>query len=225
MDNVTTKKVIEDWDNAFPQLSIYAQDKLYKVVGPLIFGLEIIKLPRTEEYRPHFTVYALWENTVKDCLAYPIYLSEFKDNRGFQYSIPYEQHKLKFNEVAENVKKQLPLPLEGSITIHKMTTVFQDYAKRPPLSAAPNSYFQANSMEARFKSEIYVGSNMAVSTLNEIRRKEWDVAHFKACNVDYKQWVEELDVLIKDPSVFLKKVKVNKLDKKIVQLPEVELLS
>ena len=54
------KQVAEDWQNAFPQLVKYAQNKYYKILGSVIVGIELIKLPKAEDYRPHFVIYSLW---------------------------------------------------------------------------------------------------------------------------------------------------------------------
>ena len=54
------KKISDDWGNAFPQLSKYTQNKYYKILGSLLIGIELIKLPRVEEYSPHFVIYSLF---------------------------------------------------------------------------------------------------------------------------------------------------------------------
>jgi hypothetical protein len=114
------KKVIVDWQNAFPQLAMYSQDKLYKVVGPVIIGIELIKLPRTNEYRPHFVVYSLFgnkmENDVKACLSGPILLKEYSNKKGFQYDIPYEKHGAFFIDVIDSVRKQTPIAFDCNIS-------------------------------------------------------------------------------------------------------------
>src|SRR5690606_14982485 len=96
------KKVIGDWQNAFLELTAFAQNKLYKVVGATVIGLELIKLPRIEEYRPHFVIYPLWEKDVKTNLDYPILLKEFENKKGFQYDIPYEKHRMFFDDVLDS---------------------------------------------------------------------------------------------------------------------------
>ncbi len=48
------KKVAAEWQSSFPELTQYAENKLYKLLGPLIIGIELIKLPRSPKYRPHF---------------------------------------------------------------------------------------------------------------------------------------------------------------------------
>jgi len=60
-DKTIKKKVIEDWQNAFPQLTMYAQNKLYKIVGSCVLGIELIKSPHTESYSPYFVLYPIWK--------------------------------------------------------------------------------------------------------------------------------------------------------------------
>jgi hypothetical protein len=59
----TSNAVNIDWENALPQLTLYAKNKLYKRVRPLIAGIELIKLPMSDEYSPHFVIYPLWKKT------------------------------------------------------------------------------------------------------------------------------------------------------------------
>jgi hypothetical protein len=103
IDKAIKKKVIEDWQNAFPQLTMYAQDKLYKTVGAIIIGLELIKSPLTDTYSLYFVIYPLWKKDVKTSLDYPIFLKEFKNKKGFQYDIPYEKHNVFFNDVLDSI--------------------------------------------------------------------------------------------------------------------------
>ena len=76
------KEIFKAWQNAFPQLTLYSQNNLYKKVGPIIIGIELIRLPRTEEYRPHFVMYPLWKKDILTCLSIPIILKEYKNKKG-----------------------------------------------------------------------------------------------------------------------------------------------
>ena len=78
IDKEIKKKVTEEWLNAFPQLSAFTQNKLYKVVGPYVIGIELIKSPFTEGYSPYFVIYPLWKKDVKTSLDYPILLKIFQ---------------------------------------------------------------------------------------------------------------------------------------------------
>lgn len=218
IDKKIKKKVIEDWQNAFPQLTIYSQNKLYKVVGSCILGIELIKSPHTENYSPYFVIYPIWKKDVKTSLDYPIFLKDFKNKNGFQYDIPYEKHSLFFDDVLDSVKKQTPLPFEGNIFLKKIETVIDLGSKTPPLSAAPNSYLQALLQEAKLKIALFINSEEAQRIFEQINKRSWDTNHFKACGVDLSEWLQSLQANISNRVELLKTIEINKQDKKISQL-------
>lgn len=223
IDKETKKKVIGDWQNALPQLSFYAQNKLYKVVGSIIIGLELIKSPFTDAYSPYFVIYPLWKESIKTSLDYPILLKDFKNKKGIQYDIPYEKHGMFFDDVLDSIEKQSPLSFEGNVSLKKLMFVLDEYSKTPPLSAAPNSYLQAVLQEAKLKIALSISSEEAKSVLEEINKRSWDVNHFKACGVDVNEWIQSLKGTITNRDELLKQIDANKQDKKIAKLRSSEL--
>ena len=223
MDRIIKKKVTEEWLNIFSQLSAFNQNKLYKVVGPCIIGIELIKTPFKENYSPYFVIYPLWKQDVKTCLDYPILLMEFKDKKGFQYDIPYENHEVFFDDVLTNVKKQIPLSLESDVSFKKIMSVLEEYSKTPPLSAAPNSYLQATLQEAKLKIALSIDISEAQKILQQISKRSWDVNHFKACGVNVSKWLQNLHEEISNRENFLKQIETNKKEKKMLQLVSSEL--
>lgn len=223
IDKEIKKKVIEDWQNAFPQLTMYSQNKLYKVVGSCILGIELIKSPHTENYSPYFVIYPIWKKDVKTSLDYPIFLKDFKNKKRFQYDIPYEKHSVFFDDVLDSVKKQTPLPFDGDISFKKIETAIDVSSKTPPLSAAPNSYLQAVLQEAKLKIALFTNSEEAQRVFEQINKRSWDINHFKACGVDVNEWLQSLQATILNKEEFLKQIEINKQDKKIAQLESSEL--
>jgi hypothetical protein len=223
IDKAIKKKVIEEWQNAFPQLTLYSQNKLYKVVGPCILGIELIKSPHTENYSPYFVIYPIWKKDVKASLDYPVFLKDFKNKKGFQYDIPYEKHSMFFDDVLDSVKKKMPLPFEGDISFKKLAGAIDDSSKTPPLSAAPNSYLQAALQEAKLKIALFINSEEAQRVFEQINKRSWDVNHFKACGIDVNKWLQGLQEEIGNREDFLKQIEANKRDKKISQLKSSEL--
>lgn len=223
IDKKFKKKLIEDWQNAFPQLTLYSQNKLYKVVGSCIIGIELVKSPHTENYCPYFVIYPIWQKDVKTNLNYPIFLKDFKNKKGFQYDIPYEKHIAFFDDVLESLKKQMPLSFDGNISYKKMVSAIDEYSKIPPLSAAPNSYLQAALQEAKLKIALFIGVKEAQGVLEQINKRNWDTNHFKACHIDVSKWLQELKESISKREEFLKQIEINKQDKKIQQLKSSEL--
>ncbi|GGZ39305.1 hypothetical protein GCM10007049_35840 [Echinicola pacifica] len=223
IDKTIKKKVIEDWQNAFPQLTMYAQNKLYKVVGSCVLGIELIKSPHTESYSPYFVLYPIWKKDIKASLDYPIYLSDFKNKKGYQYDIPYEKHSVFFDDVVNSVKNQTPLPFEGNISLKQLATSIEDSSQKPPLSAAPNSYLQAVLQEAKLKTALFISIEEAQKVLEQISKRSWDVNHFKACGIDVSQWLQGLQATITNRDEFLKQIEANRQDKKISHLKSSEL--
>lgn len=225
MDKEIKKKVAEDWVKAFPQLTLYEKNKLYKVVGPVIIGIEMIKLPRTEEYRPHFVMYSLWNKDIKANFYFPIVLKEYYNKNGTQYSIPYEKHIAFFSDVLESIKKQNILPFDGDVHFRKMISAINEYSKTPPLSAAPNSYLQAVLQEAILKITLFINKDEAQIILKLINKKSWDANHFEACGMEISKWLHNLEQTISDRDEFLKQIEINQQDKKIAKLKRSELIA
>ncbi len=225
IDKEIKKKVIGDWQNAFPQLSFYAQNKLYKIVGPIIIGLEFIKSPFTDTYSPYFVIYPLWEEDIKASLDYPILLKDFKNKKDIQYDIPYEKHSIFFDDVLESIKRHSPLSFDGNISFKKLIAILDEYSKTPPLSAAPSSYLQAVLHATKFKIALFIGVVEAQSVLEQINKRDWDLNHFKACGVDVNEWLQNLETMLSNRDDFLKQIEANKQDKKIAKLQSSELVS
>jgi hypothetical protein len=66
-----------DWLTEFPQLSAYAQNKLYKIAGPAVVGMEVLKISEMDEYRPHFVAYPLSKPDEKSCMEEPLILQQY----------------------------------------------------------------------------------------------------------------------------------------------------
>jgi len=99
--NVFKAALQNDWLNAFPELSAFSKDKLYKLVGPLIIGIELIKMRSGEDYRLHFVVYSLW---------------------GVSWA--YVKHQVYFGDMIESVKHELPVSLEGNLDLNSIIKIF-----------------------------------------------------------------------------------------------------
>jgi hypothetical protein len=224
MDLNIKKKVIEDWQKAFPQLSIFGQNKLYKILGPVILGLELIKLPGVEKYSPYFVMYSLWKENIKISLEYPILLKGFYDKKGFQYDVPYEGYSF-FKELVKSVENQSPFTFDGDIDLEKIFLVINEYSKTPPLSAAPYSYLQADLKKAKFEIAMYISASEAKKVLQEIEKTTWDVNHFKACGIDLELWLQDLQEKVHNRDGFLSTIEKNKQKKKICKLKKSEIVA
>ena len=218
IDKGIKKKVIKDWQNAFPDLTLYGQNKLYKIVGPIVIGLEFINSSNGDTYRPYFVMYPLWEADLKTSLGAPFVLKVYYNKKGLQYSIPYKQHDALFSDAAEYVKKQTPLYIDNNISLRSIFSVIDEYSQIPPLSAAANSYLQAVLQEAKMKISLFISVTVSESVLGQISNRNWDKTHFKSCGVDLVEWLKSLQTTISSRDEFLNQIENNKQSKKICKL-------
>jgi hypothetical protein len=217
--NKIKKKIIEDWLNAFPQLSAFAQNKLYKIVGCSVIGIELIKLPHSEEYCPHFVIYALWKNDVKSCLDAPILMRQLYNGKGLQFNIPYNKHTIYFDDAVECLKKQISVSLNRDVTL-KILIEFVDGLFND-LLVKTNSAEQAKLFELEFYTTLYTGNQAKVQDiLNQIQKicKSWNMQMFEMWYGKFDLWLQKLEERISHREDFLKQIEENKLNKKISQL-------
>lgn len=223
IDKLIKKRVTEDWLNIFSHLSAFNRDKLYKVIGPCLVGIELVNSPYMESYSPHFVIYPLWKKDVRTSLNYPILLKDFKNIKGFQYEIPYEKHSTLFDDVIYRVKEQMPFSFEGDVSFGLLLSSLDDYSKTAPLNAAPTSYLQAVLHESKLKIALYIGISEAQRIFEQIKRKTWDESHFKACGADVNCWFRGLYDMLAKRDEFIWQIERNGQDKKIAKLSASEL--
>jgi hypothetical protein len=102
------KKIAADWQMAFPELTKFAQNKLYKIVGPLVTGIDLINIQLSDGYRPYFTIYPLWGNKlgndVRACFEGLTINNGITDRKGLYLDVPYLKHTNLFAEAVECAK-------------------------------------------------------------------------------------------------------------------------
>ena len=221
------KEILADWQKAFPELTVYSANKLFKIVGPVIIGIELINLPRTPGYRPHFVIYSLWGNRmgsdVKACLDGPILLHEFHNEKRLQYSILYEKHNTMFPQLIKQIADQMLLSFKGDLPLSALLKVFDAYSKNSVLAAAPNSFLQAALQGNKLSLALYIDRSYAERILTEIIGRNWDLDHFKLWDIDLKVWLDSLREKVHNRDHFLHIINTNKNDKALKKLQVSEL--
>lgn len=220
------KEIINNWSDNFATLSVYAQNKLYKICGPFVLGIEILNLPRTEDYRPIFVCYPLWKFRIKECLEEPVFIQEIYDKKGFQFNIPYTKHYNFFPVAVECTKKQVLILGVQDISIKQLFEVLNKQFSQTMIKSSPVG--QAKLFEAKLLSALYVNDMDVVERVrNEIYNtsKAWLPTLFEWKYGKLDIWLQSLQILISNRDEFLKQIELNKQDKKIGKLQSSELTS
>ncbi len=213
------KEVKEDWLNAFPELSAFAQNKFYKLTSCIFMGIEAVNIPAIEGYKPHFVIYPLWKESVKQCLDFPLLYICIKDRKGFEFSIPYLKHTTLIDEAIECLKKQIPFSLNGDITLNCLLGLIDNYSNN--IWVKSNTLLQVKLLELKFYATLYFGIQSQVQNiLDQIRQVStgWNMQIFENLFGKFDDWFLDLQKMIFHRDEFLKRIERNRQDKKIANL-------
>jgi hypothetical protein len=222
--NNIKKEIANNWLDNFIGLSIYSQNKLYKICGPFVLGIEILSLPRSEDYRPIFVCYPLWKPDVKQCLDEPIFMQEIYDNKGLQFNIPYVNNFVFLKEAVDCTKKQAPLLLEKNVFLNQIFESIDKQFSQGLIRASPIG--QVKLLEAKLHAALYVDdANKCNNVFKELRHmvNNYDPTFLEWKFGNLEIWLSSLEKVITNRATFLKQIEVNKQDKKIAQLKNSEL--
>jgi len=217
--NEMKKSVKDKWISAFPELSAFTQNKFYKAAGCLVIGIEAVNIPNIEGYKVHFVVYPLWKADIKKCLDTPSIYICIENKKNFQFSIPYLKHSALISEAIECFKKQIPVSLNGDITLKSLFDFVDDCFS--DIMIKSNSAQQAKLFELKFYSALYTGSqSQTQSILSQIQyaHKKWDMRMFEIWYGKFDLWFQNLQEAILHRDDFLAQIEVNKKDKKVSKL-------
>lgn len=212
-----------EWKVAFPELGQFSKNRLYRILGPVVAGIELIDLPRKDHYRPHFVMYGLWLSEsmihVEDIFSVPIVLLELAGERKEQLSIPYELEGEALSRIINFAKLQIPISFGEVVYFEDLYSVLDIYSRFPPLNAASGSFLQARVAESELRIALFSSEADAYLILREIERGTWDAQHFRLWNTDVKSWLTSLKTLVENRDEFLKSIGRGLNIPKIATLP------
>jgi len=218
---------MKEWSDEFHGLYPFSKNKLYKIAGPFIIGLELVKIPRIEACKPYFVIYPLYGKTVKDCWRRSLFLMEFKNSRGRQFEIWYNDKFGQLQLAHEFIKAVLPFNLNEPCIDYDSFIELIDYYlyKYDHGMFRKHSGNRANMFEIKFYAALYANKNTHV-ILEEINidKESWDMILFNNLHGDYHIWYNKLVESLNKLSLLSATIDKNKTEKKIERFPVSELL-
>jgi len=189
----TKMHIVKDWLGALPQLTAYSQSKLLKIVGPTLMGIELLRLPRMNKYRPCFIVFPLWKQTEKECIDEPSMLEEILNSKGLQFNIPYHDHERFFASAISCMKEQIDVSLDKDVSIDGFLQMVGRQFSRTLIRASPVQ--QAKLFELGFHSALYVNDPDLLTQLShsiESTGKNWPKDLFNWKFGTFDDWLHNL---------------------------------
>jgi len=216
---MSKSKVIKYWLENFPGLSKFTGTKLYINIGPIICGIEIVNLPRVKEYRPHFVLYPLYRNTMKECLEYPELMFEIENNVGpgkhNQYNLAFEVESDSAKAVIEDAKNGIGFTFDSPVYLNLVNDLFDNQIAK--------GIREPDLLEAKYLLNLVIGENYGAEVIEEIlaRKKKWDMNKFVRFRGDFDIWLTNLKSF--NRKELLKAVEINLTNEALTKLNRVEL--
>ncbi|MGO4289867.1 hypothetical protein [Chitinophaga sp. RAB17] len=222
ISSIEKRQVTNSWLERFPQLTAYTKVKLYKILGPNIIGIEIIKLPRTDEYRPHFVIYPLWKVDENKCLETPVVIKDIKRKDGFQLDIPYKDNEKWKNEAFDCTSNQV-ISLNEDVTIDDLFELIADVLKTGRRGPIP----EANAFETKLFTSVYLGdwkrTEKILDELSEVG-PTWPPFGFDFIYGPFDQWYKSLEEKVRNRDLFMNQISKNSESAKLSKLKRSELV-
>jgi len=227
MDKEVIRKIDVDWKNALPSLKEYARFKYYKIIGPLITGIELHKVPYLEKYRPYFVMYSLWGKSLKECWEEPPIYLEVSNSKNLQFFVPYMQHSKYFDECLASTLRESYISFSGDIRLSEILNGVDKY-QRVPIVEAQGSPARARLLQFVIMCALYVNDAPTISRLvaEAVENKNiWDLSLFKHWFGGYDKWFESIRIQLDNRDEFMRQIEANKTDKKLARLNFSELIA
>jgi hypothetical protein len=221
------KNILKDWEIQFPSLSPSLPNSLFKVLSICVIGIEIMKVPRSNEYRPLFVCYPLWKENEKAIFSESFILQEIRDKKGLQFDIPYMKHKEYFEEAVKCTRNQIPIPIDKDVPLNSFIHMI-NYQLNNDILTKASPLMQADLYQLKLYAGLFMNNqNIINEILAEIKETmvNWAPNLFEWKYGNKENWYENLVNTIKNRSLFLSNIIQNRNLKKISRLQHSEILN
>jgi len=123
----TKRRITADWNRLFPGLGIYKPMWLMRRVGPLLVGLCLERDRSNTAYSPTFHVQCLCKSNPHDTISLMLATELCTERTHAPESIEVWWHERGFEEAAARLARQIPLPLEGDLTLRQVLDAYRSY--------------------------------------------------------------------------------------------------
>ncbi len=211
-------KVSKMWLKGFPHLKRFNQNSLLAIAGPFLYGVELVKIPYQDEYRPYFVLYSLLGSSLQECLNYPILLLTPRNERDLQITISYSDSK-NSQKAFKLMKDQFPIESEETLESTAIHSLIEDQLKKETIKI---SLQQPELLELLYFSHFYNLQDEAFEVIERIKMESegWDKKRFELLYGNFNEWLIKLENTNRED--LLKSLVVIRNNKKLKKLNQVK---
>jgi hypothetical protein len=213
-------QIRKDWIASFPSLYPYNDKLLIKFLDPFIIGLNLVKLPFADAYRPYFEIHPAWKKEVKECIKIREISYEFKNKKGFQFNIPYLDHNIFFNEAKTCAEEQQIFSFNGDVKFEHFIEGLDLYSKMP-VAKSFGSRERCKVLRLKFYVALYLNDTLKMEEiLNTMiaESREWDMVRVENYFGDFRVLMNSLYAMVNEREKFMNQIDENKRSKRVSKL-------
>jgi len=208
-------KVKNDWLQAFPELAAYSQVRFYKITGPIIYGIEVVKSNYGDKYRIYFNIHPLWEENVVQCIDYTFLFFPIMNKKNLQIIIEYGRHDILFEEAVICIRNYIQMPFEGNVPLKSIYKVIDQNAPTHDAWGIIQAYI------LKLHLLLYLEHDKEMEKLlKEIEKKKSKLldSYFEHFFGPFDAWFQNLNESLFHRDEFMRQIEINKHDKKLQKM-------
>lgn len=223
MDDINKKEILRAWNVYFPTLKPVGNNKLLKIVGPVLYGFELIFVNNMRWYKPHIVIYSLLGNRfgkdIKSVFASPVLNYIFRDDKNLDISVSYADHNKLLEGIMDYNYLNSVIPFNEDVKLEAFRNLIYKHPSYSNYSSITINH--ANLLHLDFLLSMYIENNNAIDEIiNKIilSSKKWKMELFESVYGNFDLWIYKLKEYSSYRSEYIQTIEENKNNKKLIKL-------
>lgn len=224
------KEIMNSWNLYFPELKPIGKNKLLRIIGPVIYGIELIFVTNMGWYKPHVVMYPLWGNKfgndIKNVFLGPILNYIFCNDKNLNISVPYTKHHLMLDEIMKfNYINNLVVSFDY-VRFEDISKFINEHPSHNTFRVDLLSFVKT--LELEFTLGLYINNIQIMEHTIEkmnLSAKKWNMSFFERVFGNYDLWINSLKNRVNEKNHFIDIIEKNKKEKLLKNLNFSELIA
>lgn len=205
-------------------LSAYTKAKYYNILECVVVGWELISMRNKKEYKPYLVIYPLWEDSLAQCMGYPLLLMPIVQ-KGIDLVLPYDSDRDYADQIKKLCYSVIPFDLGGDIPTGKFISFIKD--SFATIDIRSNFVLQIKIYRLLYGIYLYLGemesANDVYRTLKQ-KSQFWDKEILNYWYGDLSDWLDYLRNTSVNRYKFIANINSNLKEKQISKVRQIHFI-
>lgn len=196
-------------------------------VDCILVGMTLVKVPGIAGYKLFFSIYSLWQQSLKTCLNYPLFLQPIVNDKNMDLILPEDMDEKDIDKSLQLYQSQIPFSHSADIPYIKLVEFLQ-HCIAHDVSIKSNFVLQMKIYKLLYGIALYredkeTANNICKTVSDNII--QWDDKIFQYWYGDKREYLMHLMDFDTNRINLLDKVSQNSTDPKVRKLPQFSFIS